>query len=61
MVDGLVAFDLRSLPQSDDPNQKLKLVWMSFSGEKSVEFPLYGDSSSSNESVQVATSAIKME
>lgn len=61
MVDGLVAFDLRSLPQSDDSNQKLKLVWMSFSGEKSVEFPLYGDSSSSNESVQVATSAIKME
>lgn len=61
MVDGLVAFDLSSLPQSDDPNQKLKLVWMSFSGKKSVEFPLYGDSSSSNTTSPIAVSALNFE
>ena len=42
-VDGLVAFDLSSLPASINPEQTIKVVWNSFSGEKSVEFYLYGD------------------
>ena len=59
--DAIVAFRLDGLPDTNGKTVKLTLKWRSFSGEKSVEFPLYGDSSSSNESVQVATSAIKME
>ncbi len=62
MVDGIVAFDLSDLPKSDDPNAKLKLVWSSFSGEKSVEFYLNGDSSNnSTPSSEVVTSAIDVE
>ena len=61
MVDGLVAFDLSSLPSSLNPAQTIKLVWNSFSGEKSVEFPLYGDSSISPVSAQMNTPALKME
>jgi hypothetical protein len=61
MVDGLVAFDLSTLPSSINPAQTIKLVWNSFSGEKSVEFPLYGDSAISPVSEQMNTPALKME
>lgn len=36
--DGLVAFDLSSLPDTEGKIVKLKLKWISFSGEKSTEF-----------------------
>lgn len=36
--DALVAFNLKSLPDTDGKTVKLKLKWQSFSGEKSVEF-----------------------
>ena len=36
--DGLVAFRLNNLPDTDGDTVKLKLKWKSFSGEKSVEF-----------------------
>ncbi len=36
--DGLVAFRLNSLPDTEGNTVKLKLKWKSFSGEKSVEF-----------------------
>ena len=61
MVDGLVAFDLSSLPASINPEQKIKLVWNSFSGEKSAEFYLYGDWSTPTASSQVVMPAFKME
>ena len=35
---GLVAFDLNSLPDTNGKTVKLKLIWQSFSGEKSTEF-----------------------
>ena len=38
MFDGLVAFRLNSLPDTNGQTVKLKLVWDSFSGEKSHEF-----------------------
>ncbi|GHV13793.1 hypothetical protein FACS1894169_01530 [Bacteroidia bacterium] len=37
-VDGLVAFNLSSLPDTEGKTVKLKLKWKSFSGDKSVEF-----------------------
>jgi len=37
-VDGLVAFNLSSLPDTEGKTVKLKLKWNSFSGEKSTEF-----------------------
>ena len=58
MVDGLVAFDLSSLPESANPDQKIKLVWNSFSGEKSVEFYLYGDFSTSSQTAAVPTALV---
>ncbi len=62
LADGIVAFDLSSLPQTNDPNAKLKLVWTSFSGEKSVEFYLNGDpSNNSTPYSQVATPSIDVE
>lgn len=36
--DGLVAFNLDSLPDTEGKTVKLKLKWKSFSGDKSVEF-----------------------
>ena len=36
--DGLVAFKLDSLPDTQGKTVKLKLKWKSFSGEKSAEF-----------------------
>ena len=36
--DGLVAFKLDKLPDTNGETVKLKLKWKSFSGEKSVEF-----------------------
>lgn len=36
--DGLIAFNLRSLPTTAGKTVKLKLKWKSFSGNKSVEF-----------------------
>jgi len=36
--DGLVAFDLGSLPDTEGETVKLKLKWKSFSGDKSAEF-----------------------
>ena len=38
MADGLVAFNLDSLPDTQGKTVKLKLVWHSYSGEKSTEF-----------------------
>lgn len=38
MVDGLVAFDLRSLPDTNGQTVKLKIKWQSFSGPKEHEF-----------------------
>lgn len=38
MFDGLVAFNLSTLPDTEGKSVKLKLVWDSFSGEKSHEF-----------------------
>jgi hypothetical protein len=38
MVDGLVAFNLNSLPDTKGKTVKLRLKWKSFRGEKSVEF-----------------------
>lgn len=35
---GIVAFDLNSLPDTNGETVKLKLIWESFSGEKSTEF-----------------------
>ncbi len=61
MVDGLVAFDLSSLPATTDPNAKLKLVWNSFSGEKSVEFPLSGGTGISPVSPEITPSSINLE
>lgn len=37
-ADGLVAFDINSLPDTKGKSVKLKLKWKSFSGDKSVEF-----------------------
>ncbi|MFT4222632.1 NigD-like protein [Dysgonomonas sp.] len=37
-VDGLVAFNLSSLPDTEGKTVKLKLKWKSFSGDRSVEF-----------------------
>lgn len=36
--DGLVAFNLNSLPDTEGKTVKLKLKWKSFSGDKSAEF-----------------------
>ena len=38
MADGLVAFKLDSLPDTNGETVKLKLKWRSFSGDKSAEF-----------------------
>ena len=38
MGDGLVAFKLDDLPDTEGETVKLKLIWKSFSGEKSAEF-----------------------
>ena len=38
MGDGLVAFKLDSLPDTEGKTVKLKLVWESYSGEKTAEF-----------------------
>ena len=38
MGDGLVAFKLDSLPDTEGKTVKLKLKWNSYSGEKSAEF-----------------------
>ena len=37
-ADGLVAFKLDSLPDTNGKTVKLKLKWMAFDGDKSVEF-----------------------
>ena len=36
--DGLVAFNLAKLPDTNGKTVKLKLKWKSFSGDKSAEF-----------------------
>lgn len=63
LADGLIAFDLSSLPSSSNPEQTIKLVWESFSGKKSAEFLLYGDSTTGAGSVQVSEmpSTLKVE
>lgn len=38
LADGLVAFNLNSLPDTEGKTVKLKLKWKSFSGDKSAEF-----------------------
>ena len=38
LADGLVAFKLDQLPDTNGETVKLKLIWKSFSGEKSYEF-----------------------
>lgn len=55
MFDGLVAFRLNSLPDTQGETVKLKLVWDSFAGEKSHEFDYCTrkDSPSSSTSVVV--------
>ena len=37
-ADGLVAFKLDALPDTEGKTVKLKLKWKSYSGEKSAEF-----------------------
>ncbi len=37
-ADGLVAFNLDSLPDTEGKTVKLKLKWKSFNGEKTAEF-----------------------
>ena len=37
-MDGLVAFKLDALPDTEGKTVKLKLKWKSYSGEKSAEF-----------------------
>ena len=63
LADGIVAFDLSSLPASLNPEQTIKVVWTSFSGEKSTEFALCGDSSVVPSSMQIAStpSTLKVE
>ena len=55
LADGIVAFDLSSLPASLNPEQTIKVVWTSFSGEKSTEFALCGDDSIVSTSSQTIT------
>lgn len=38
LADGLVAFNLKDLPDTEGKTVKLKLKWKSFSGDKSTEF-----------------------
>lgn len=38
--DALIAFNLNSLPKTDDNNVRITLTWMSFNGPKSTEFDL---------------------
>lgn len=63
LADGIVAFDLSSLPGSLNPEQTITVVWDSFSGKKSVEFALCGDSSVVPSSMQIAStpSTLKVE
>ena len=46
--DGIVAFDLSSLPDTNGETVKLKLTWNSFSGEKSAEFDYCTSKASGN-------------
>lgn len=39
--DALIAFNLNDLPKKGNENLKIKLIWTSFSGEKSAEFSLH--------------------
>lgn len=52
-ADGLVAFNLNSLPDTEGETVKLKLKWKSFSGDKSVEFD-YATRQSTGESSSIA-------
>lgn len=52
-ADGLVAFNLSSLPDTEGKTVKLKLKWKSFSGDKSVEFD-YATRKSTGKSSSVA-------
>jgi hypothetical protein len=55
MGDGLVAFKLDDLPDTEGETVKLKLIWKSFSGEKSAEFDYR------TRSATIASSAIASE
>ena len=55
MGDGLVAFKLDDLPDTEGETVKLKLIWKSFSGEKSAEFDYR------TRSATIASSAIAAE
>lgn len=39
--DALIAFNLNDLPKKDNEDLKIKLIWTSFTGEKSAEFSLH--------------------
>ena len=55
MGDGLVAFKLDDLPDTEGETVKLKLIWKSFSGDKSAEFDYR------TRSATIASSAIASE
>lgn len=52
--DGLVAFDLSSLPDTEGKTVKLTLKWQSFSGEKKAQFDYCTRKASSSASSSVA-------
>lgn len=49
--DALVAFSLKDLPDTEGKSVKLKLVWNSFSGEKSAEFDYCSRKSSGEKNI----------
>lgn len=62
MVDGLVAFSLDSLPDTEGKTVKLTLVWESYSGEKSTEFNYCTrQSTPAKESIAAKRSMLRME
>lgn len=62
LADGLVAFKLDSLPDTNGQTVKLKLVWQSYSGEKSAEFNYCTRKSTpANESIAAERSLLRME
>jgi len=54
-ADGLVAFNLNSLPDTEGKTVKLKLKWKSFSGDKSTEFDYCTRKSASGESSSITS------
>lgn len=53
--DGLVAFKLDELPDTEGKTVKLKLKWKSFSGDKSAEFDYCTRKATTPESDEIAT------